>query len=190
MRRILIERDGRECQNCHGACHLRSDGLKCQLVSNTLPLVTYWRLDALRESQPYLRLQVHHTEGKDHEEWDKCVTLCPCCHAKATQGGGAVHETVTAYLATVGEEPPEYTTARLQEQQDKPVRKAKRKAKAKAARKAVKAKREKVEAKKPSRFGKKKEAQKARASLAIPMRYSSLDSKSKAQSERRNWNVY
>lgn len=133
QRRLLIERDGRECQNCHGACPYRTDGLACKLVAKTLPAVTYWKLDRLRAHQPWLRLQVDHLDGKRHEEWDRCWTLCDCCHKAKVQGGGAVYDRGVAYLATVGPEPEEYRIAREQEAADKPKRKAARK----QARKAV-----------------------------------------------------
>lgn len=136
MRRMHIERDARECVHCHGSCPFLN-GEKCNLPAKTLSAAAYWRLDGLRS--PMGRLQVHHAYGKSHEGWDECATVCPCCHAKCTQGGGAVQESVLAHLATVGPEPEAYRIAREQEAAEKPVRKAARKVKARAYRKAQKA---------------------------------------------------
>jgi hypothetical protein len=205
QRRLIIERDGRECVYCHGTCPFQK-GEKCNLPAKSLTAGAYWKLDSLRS--PLGRLQVDHVDGKKHEDWNRVASLCPCCHSKKVQGGGAVYDAEVAYLLTVGDEPEEYRLAREQESADKPVRKATRKAKAKAHRKAQKAKLEKSRTsprgmstkspvsghedteKKPSRFGKKKEAQKARASLAIPMRYSSLPSKIQEQRNRPNYNTF
>lgn len=186
MRRLIIEREGRECLFCKGTCHLQKE--KCNVPAKTLPAATYWKLDSLRS--PLGRLQVDHVYGKKREGWNEVATLCPCCHSKKQQGGGAIFEDEVNYLAFVSDEPEEYRVAREQEASEKLVRKAKRKAKSKAARKAQKAKLEKAKAKKPSRFGKKKEAQKARAALAFPMKYSSPSRKAQEQNARRNWNVY
>ena len=124
QRRLVIERDGRECILCKGSCTFQK-GEKCNLPAKTLNDAAYWKLDSLRS--PLGRLQVDHVDGKSHEEWDRVATLCPCCHSKKVQGGGAVYEAEVAYLLTVGDEPEEYRVAREQEVLEKPVRKAKRK---------------------------------------------------------------
>lgn len=129
QRQIAIERDQRECVNCHGTCPYQKGG-KCLLPLKTLSAERYWKLDA--QLPPIGRLQVDHVYGKSRESWNEVATLCPCCHSKKVQGGGAVYEAEVAYLATLGAPPKEYVEEQLKEAMAKPKRKAKKKAARKA----------------------------------------------------------
>lgn len=200
MRRLVVERDGRQCVYCKGACPFLK-GEKCNLPAKTLSAAAYWRLDGLRS--PLGRLQVDHTFGKTHEEWNEVAVLCPCCHAKKVTGGGPVFEAEMEYLATVGPEPDEYRIAHEQEAAEKPVRKTARKAKAKEYRRATKERLKRPASKlkskhrnagrstpvKPAR-GVRKRSGSTSDAPTFRMKYSRISTKDEEQRARPNYNSF
>lgn len=125
QRRLIIERDGRECVIC------RQDGQTCagnsepcKLSSPTLNAVTYWKLDANRPT--YARLQVDHIIGRvggaeKTERYENVATLCPCHHARKDR---TMKERELAYAAVFeGTEPQEYLAELAQEAIDAKKRK-------------------------------------------------------------------
>lgn len=125
QRKIIIERDGRECVICReDGERCKGSSEKCNVPSPTLNTVTYYKLDANRPA--FARLQVDHILSRGGgvevaEAWHHLATLCECHHRRKDK---AMKERELAYAAIFeGKETEEYLAELAQEAIDAKKRK-------------------------------------------------------------------